>query len=99
MNENTHRTSLASAQPLPASSGAKVGSEGDEDPHADAQAAVDALTGELRRLGITLPSLGLDLPSYTVTTAACPLIELGRVNPTTAARLVRVLRTARADTE
>ncbi len=45
----------------------------------------------LKNAGITLPSLGLDAVSVA-REAPCPLIELGRVNVETAARIVAALR-------
>lgn len=51
----------------------------------------------LAALAITLPSLGVDLASCTVTTPTPrPLVELGRCTPETAERLTAALRKAAA---
>ncbi|WP_329457464.1 hypothetical protein [Streptomyces sp. NBC_01497] len=64
----------------------------------DALAAMVALSDGLRaalaRHAIVFPSLGPDLASC-VSVPARPLVELGRANPGTVARLTRVL--VRAD--
>ncbi|WP_236241714.1 hypothetical protein [Streptomyces sp. CC228A] len=59
-----------------------------------AEDTVERLRGELLRVGVVLPSLGLDL----VTVAGdvpCPLVELGRCNLDTAERLAAALEVAR----
>jgi hypothetical protein len=52
----------------------------------------EALTG----LGITLPSLGIDLLSCSRPVDPRPLVELGRCNLETAAALAAALRRARS---
>ncbi|MGW1672791.1 hypothetical protein [Streptomyces sp. NPDC002324] len=64
------------------------------DPLTTTLALTHELAEALRHHGITFPSLTLDLASCAVTTAARPLIELGRVNLDTARRLLAVLRGA-----
>lgn len=49
------------------------------------------LRAALKNAGITLPSLRLDAASVA-REAPCPLIELGRCNVETAARIVAALR-------
>ncbi|MFF3819389.1 hypothetical protein ACFYYD_22795 [Streptomyces bluensis] len=50
----------------------------------------------LAAVAITLPSLGVDLASCTVTSTPRPLVELGRCTPETAERLSAALRKAAA---
>ncbi|MGG2466003.1 hypothetical protein ACO0M4_40645 [Streptomyces sp. RGM 3693] len=57
---------------------------------AEAEAALDELVAALKRNGIVLPSLGLDLVTYCGQ-ARRPLIELGRCNPQTARELAAVI--------
>ncbi|WP_326661323.1 hypothetical protein [Streptomyces sp. NBC_00385] len=98
MNPNIHRTPSSPTPSLAAIATAQA--EFAANPLAVALVTADELADVLHRLGITLPSLGPDLASCTTTTAPRPLIELGRVNLTTAARLTDVLRrTAQADAE
>ncbi|MGW8377693.1 hypothetical protein [Streptomyces sp. ODS28] len=61
------------------------------DPVADTQRAVDELRAALHAVGLTLPSLGIDLISYAQQTPD-PLVALGRCNRETARRLASVLR-------
>ncbi|WP_052851923.1 hypothetical protein [Streptomyces avicenniae] len=61
---------------------------------AAATSAVDQLQDALARVGIQLPSLGVDLVSATSPLHARPLIELGRCNMETAQALIAVLRGA-----
>lgn len=65
-----------------------------DNPFASALAVSDELSAALARHGITLPSLGPDLASCTTTTVHRPLLELGRVNLSTAHRLTAVLTDA-----
>lgn len=58
--------------------------------------AVAGLQEALLDLGITLPSLGIDLLSCSRPVDPRPLIELGRCNLETAAALTAVLRRAQA---
>ncbi|MFJ8753532.1 hypothetical protein ACIREO_30010 [Streptomyces sp. NPDC102441] len=96
MNPNIHRTPSSPTPSLAATAEAEFAAN----PLAVALVAADELADVLHRLGITLPSLGPDLASCTTTTAPRPLIELGRVNLATAARLTDVLRrTPQADAE
>ncbi len=60
-----------------------------------AEEAADELREALHGVGVTLPSLRVDLVSYAGETADPPLVELGRCTPETARRLAEVL--ARAD--
>lgn len=49
----------------------------------------------LAALGLTLPSLGIDLVSCTVTSSTPrPLVDLGRCTPATAQQLTAALRKA-----
>ncbi|MFJ2416180.1 hypothetical protein [Streptomyces brevispora] len=96
MNQNIHRTPSSPTPSLAATATASAEAEFAANPLAVTLVAADVL----HRLGITLPSLGPDLASCTTTTAPRPLIELGRVNLATAARLTDVLRrTPQADAE
>ena len=65
------------------------------DVFAEADKALDDLQVALDRAGIVLPSLRVDLASAV---ADLPLIDLGRVNLATAAKLARAIQTA-SDTE
>ncbi|MFF9865364.1 hypothetical protein ACF1G0_08050 [Streptomyces sp. NPDC013953] len=56
-----------------------------------AEEAVARLRGELRRAGVTLPSLRVDPVTATSEVAVHPLVELGRCNLDTALRLAAVL--------
>ncbi|MER6052335.1 hypothetical protein K2224_08740 [Streptomyces sp. BHT-5-2] len=56
----------------------------------EAEAALGALADALKRNGIVLPSLGLDLVTYCGQPPR-PLIELGRCNPQTARKLAAVI--------
>ncbi|MBT2396445.1 hypothetical protein [Streptomyces sp. ISL-100] len=65
------------------------------DPLTATTEAVQDLKQALAGLGITLPSLGIDLASCAVTTLTPrPLVELGRCNLATARRLTAALRKA-----
>ncbi|MEU6403481.1 hypothetical protein [Streptomyces sp. NPDC046985] len=57
----------------------------------DAEAHVEALRAALTAHGITLPSLGLELPS-AVGSYAPPLVALGNCNLDTARALAAALR-------
>ncbi|MCP9944288.1 hypothetical protein LUX12_04975 [Streptomyces somaliensis] len=59
-----------------------------------AEEAVARLRDELLRAGVVLPSLRVD-PVTTASEAPYPLVELGRCNLDTAARLAAVLEGAR----
>lgn len=65
----------------------------DRDPD-DVESCVEDLRGALKAHGITLPSLGLDLPAFAAN-PPLPLVALGNCNADTARRLTAVLRTAR----
>ncbi|MEU5308934.1 hypothetical protein [Streptomyces sp. NPDC021562] len=65
-----------------------------DNPLASALAVSDELSAALALHGITLPSLGPDLASCTTTALHRPLLELGRVNLSTARRLTAVLTVA-----
>jgi hypothetical protein len=65
-----------------------------EDALASAVALSDALRAALALHGVVFPSLGPDLASC-VAVPSRPLVELGRANPETVARLTLVL--VRAD--
>ncbi|NBM16203.1 hypothetical protein [Streptomyces sp. GC420] len=60
--------------------------------HTDADECVDQLRAALAAHGITLPSLGIDLPAFAARGPARPLVALGNCNPTTARALVAALR-------
>ncbi|MEU6330235.1 hypothetical protein ABZ851_23595 [Streptomyces sp. NPDC047049] len=62
-------------------------------PHDDVHECTELLRGALRDNGITLPSLGVDLPSFAGTYAA-PLVALGNCNTATARTLAEALRRA-----
>ncbi|MFB9391930.1 hypothetical protein ACFPM3_23385 [Streptomyces coeruleoprunus] len=59
-----------------------------------AEEVVARLRGELGEVGVVLPSLRVDPVTATGDTAS-PLVDLGRCNLDTAARLVAVLEGAR----
>ncbi|MEU2259644.1 hypothetical protein ABZ557_05040 [Streptomyces sp. NPDC019645] len=58
----------------------------------DADDCVDRLRSALAAHGITLPSLGVDLPTFAARCPTRPLIALGNCNLTTARALVAALR-------
>ncbi|WP_369197064.1 hypothetical protein [Streptomyces djakartensis] len=64
--------------------------------HSPAEAEADACVEDLRVAlaahGITLPSLGVDLPSFASRCPARPLIALGDCNLLTAKALAAALR-------
>ncbi|KUL52646.1 hypothetical protein ADL22_04780 [Streptomyces sp. NRRL F-4489] len=66
-----------------------------KDNHDDAQATAEGLREALRAHGITLPSLGVDLPSFAGSYPP-PLVALGNCNAATARKLADVLRKAAA---
>ncbi|MGW0501178.1 hypothetical protein ACWD0Z_38915 [Streptomyces sp. NPDC003007] len=59
---------------------------------AEADACVEELREALAAHGITLPSLGLDLPAFAARFPARPLIALGNCNLLTAKALAAALR-------
>jgi D-alanyl-D-alanine carboxypeptidase len=59
----------------------------------EANSEVAELQAALKANGITLPSLGLDLPSVVMTYGS-PLVELGNCNLDTARALTAALRKA-----
>ncbi|MFG2224334.1 hypothetical protein [Streptomyces sp. NPDC048644] len=61
----------------------------------DVQECAEALRGALGAHGITLPSLGIDLPAFAGAYHA-PLVALGNCNAATALRLADALRKAAA---
>ncbi|GAA3815264.1 hypothetical protein GCM10022403_056060 [Streptomyces coacervatus] len=64
-------------------------------PHDDeATTCVHQLRTALAAHGITLPSLGIDLPTYARPLNAPPLIALGNCNTATAQALTAALRKA-----
>lgn len=60
-----------------------------------AEEVVAQLWDELGSVGVTLPSLRVDLVSLTSDSGAYPLVDLGRCNLDTALRLAAVLHGAR----
>ncbi|MET9351419.1 hypothetical protein ABZY14_00120 [Streptomyces sp. NPDC006617] len=62
-------------------------------PH-DTTAHVEQLRAALKANGITLPSLGTDLPTFASAYAVPPLITLGNCNEATARALTVALRKA-----
>ncbi|WP_067816578.1 hypothetical protein [Actinomadura kijaniata] len=60
----------------------------------EAGTALEALRDALDLAGIKLPSLGLDICSFT---SSVVLVELGRCNPTTVRRLAEVVRRGASD--
>ncbi|WP_217168759.1 hypothetical protein [Streptomyces sp. AC512_CC834] len=63
-------------------------------PHDDAATCVDQLRTALAANGITLPSLGTDLPTFAGAYGTAPLISLGNCNEATARALTAALRKA-----
>ncbi|MFC7895352.1 hypothetical protein [Streptomyces sp. NPDC057381] len=63
------------------------------DPH-DTTSQVEQLRAALAAHGITLPSLGTDLPTFASAYRTPPLIALGNCNVETARALTAVLREA-----
>lgn len=64
------------------------------DPLLSATDAVQELKDAFAALGITLPSISMDLASCVSDLPVRPLVELGRCNLETARRLAAVLREA-----
>ncbi|MGY3203741.1 hypothetical protein [Streptomyces sp. TE5632] len=63
------------------------------DPHpASADACVEELRDALAAHGITLPSLGVDIPTFAARYPTRPLIALGNCNLLTARALTAALR-------
>jgi hypothetical protein len=60
--------------------------------HPDAQGCVEELRAALAAHGITLPSLGIDLPTFAARYRTPLLIALGNCNLATARALVDALR-------
>ncbi|TXS51237.1 hypothetical protein [Streptomyces sp. t39] len=60
----------------------------------DVEASVDRLREALGAHGITLPSLGVDLPSYAGALPCRHLVALGNCSPATADLLTAALRRA-----
>ncbi|WP_327317361.1 hypothetical protein [Streptomyces sp. NBC_01235] len=60
----------------------------------DTDACVADLRAALEAHGITLPSLGVDLPSFASTHPTPPLVVLGNCNAATARALTAALRKA-----
>ncbi|MDQ1008799.1 MarR-like DNA-binding transcriptional regulator SgrR of sgrS sRNA [Streptomyces sp. V4I23] len=58
----------------------------------DAQDCAEELRAALAAHGITLPSLGVDLPTFAARYPARPLIALGNCNVPTARALTTALR-------
>jgi hypothetical protein len=58
----------------------------------EADACVEELRAALAAHGITLPSLGVDLPAYASRCPARPLVALGNCNLLTARALTTALR-------
>ncbi|MFG2139099.1 hypothetical protein [Streptomyces sp. NPDC048650] len=65
------------------------------DHHDDAHESADLLLAALRANGITLPSLGVDLPSLAGSYGV-PLVALGNCNAATARKLAEALHKAAA---
>ncbi|MFG3117434.1 hypothetical protein ACGF4C_23905 [Streptomyces sp. NPDC048197] len=61
----------------------------------DVHDSAEALRTALKDNGITLPSLGVDLPGFAGSYAV-PLVALGNCNAVTARKLAEVLRKAAA---
>lgn len=62
------------------------------DADADVQECTDGLRAALAAHGITLPSLGIDLPTFAARYRTPPLIALGNCNLATARALADALR-------
>ncbi|WP_326652113.1 MULTISPECIES: hypothetical protein [unclassified Streptomyces] len=60
--------------------------------HPDVQDCAEELRAALAAHGITLPSLGVDLPTFAARYPSRPLIALGNCNLATARALVDALR-------
>ncbi|MCX4586544.1 hypothetical protein [Streptomyces sp. NBC_01481] len=60
--------------------------------HPDVQDCAEELRAALAAHGITLPSLGVDLPTVAASYRTPPLIALGNCNLATARALVAALR-------
>lgn len=60
--------------------------------HPDVQDCAKELRAALAAHGITLPSLGVDLPTFAARYRTPPLIALGNCNLATARALVAALR-------
>lgn len=91
MNGNNHPTHTRTERLLPM---APFAHPFPDNPLASALAVSDDLSAALARHGITLPSLRPDLASSTTTAMHRPLLELGRVNLSTAHRLTLALTVA-----
>ncbi|MCF1598328.1 hypothetical protein [Streptomyces muensis] len=65
-------------------------------PHHETDTCVEDLRTALEANGITLPSLGVDLPTFAGTLPPRPLIALGNCNQATARALIGALRKAAA---
>ncbi|MFI9051782.1 hypothetical protein [Streptomyces sp. NPDC053427] len=63
------------------------------DPHEDVHQSAELLLAALQANGITLPSLGIDLPSLAGSYGV-PLVALGNCNAATARKLAEALRKA-----
>ncbi|MGG7573359.1 hypothetical protein [Streptomyces sirii] len=61
--------------------------------HDDVHAGTEELRTALKDNGITLPSLGVDLPGYAAGYGV-PLVALGNCNAATARKLAEALRKA-----
>ncbi|MCX4788848.1 hypothetical protein OG369_22525 [Streptomyces sp. NBC_01221] len=59
---------------------------------ADMQDCVNDLRAALAAHGVTLPSLGIDLPTFAARYRTLPLVTLGNCNLPTARALVAALR-------
>lgn len=62
--------------------------------HDDSERCVEELRTALGAHGITLPSLGIDAPTFASTYALGPLVALGNCNQDTARALTAALRKA-----
>ncbi|WP_102639905.1 hypothetical protein [Streptomyces sp. SMS_SU21] len=91
MNSNNHPFPTQTEHPLPT---VPFAYPFPDNPLASALAVSDELSAALALHGITLPSLGPELASCTTSTVHRPLLELGRVNLSTAHRLTAVLTDA-----
>ncbi|CAL9568771.1 hypothetical protein [Streptomyces sp. enrichment culture] len=60
----------------------------------DTTTHVEQLRAALKANGITLPSLGIDLPTFASAYAVPPLVALGNCNEATARALTAALRKA-----